>query len=219
MVVRYFFRTFASTLRTAGDRINTAKMSMVQNIINDIVNNSSVSNNFFNLWERWLDECRYEDIDDYGDAMVFVLRKGGLNCAQVSATKRPFGVKVVYQGYTLHFFIKRKSGGNAAFCCKTLVKPAPTVKAVIKQDGDGQRIPWVYAHGELEKDLCTDIFDVNLNGESVRDGLKAAYNGKEVVFHLYYNDFGHLTGVATYADDKVAFAYGRNLVANKPHIF
>lgn len=192
---------------------------MVQNIINDIVNNNSVANKFFDLWERWQDECRFEDISDYGDAMVFALRKGGLNCAQVKPTKRPFGVKVTYYGYTLHFFIKVKPDGHISFCCKTLVKPAATVKAVIKQDGEGQRIPWVYAHGELESDLCTDIFNVNLNGESVRDGMRATYKDKDVVFHLYYNDFGHLTGVATYADDKVAFAYGRNLVANKPHIF
>ena len=93
------------------------------------------------------------------------------------------------------------------------------LRASVVPDGQGKRIPWVYAHGKLEDDLKTDLFDVDLNGESVRDGLKALYHGKVVVFHLYRNMHGLLTGIATYADDKEAFAYGRELVATKPSIF
>lgn len=197
----------------------------MKTIINNIVNNNEVATTFFDLWERWQDEYRYEDIADYGDAMTFAIRKGGLNCAQLKPTKRPFGVKVSYHGYVFHFFVKRVCD-SIRFCCKTLEKPKderPMPKAVIKRDGEGQRIPWVYAHGELEDDLKTDLFDVDLNGESVRDGLKALYENKdgvkEVVFHLYRNGFGQLTGIATYADDAEACAYGRKLVAERPLTF
>ena len=215
-------RWFISTLEAVRDT-NQAQTDM-KTIISNIVNNNTVAATFFNLWERWQDEYRYEDIEDYGDAMTFAIRKGGLNCAQLKPTQRPFGVKVSYCGYILHFFVKR-SGNHISLCCRTLVKPASllTAKAVIKRDGEGLRIPWVYAHGKLEDDLKTDLFDVDLNGESVRDGLKALYKDKdgvkEVVFHLYRNDFGQLTGIATYADDEEAYAYGRKLVAEKPHIF
>lgn len=102
---------------------------------------------------------------------------------------------------------------------KETLEERPVITAVIRQDGEGQRIPWVYAHGRFEKDLGIDIFDVDRNGEVVRDGMKALYHDKVVVFHLYRNADGQLTGIATYADDEEACAYGRSLVAKKPELF
>ena len=190
--------------------------------ISDILNNKAVANVFFNLYERWLDEGKYEDINDYARFIHRTLGCEGFQTVLIGGTKRPFGIKVRYEGMNVSIFVKRK-GNNIVLCATACPEPVaePSVKAVIKPDNEGSyRIPWVYAHGKLEDDLHTgDLFCTDLNGEVVENGMRATYNGKLVVFHLYRNRFGQLTGVATYADDEEACAYGRNLVATKPDMF
>ena len=43
--------------------------------LKEIVNNEKVGNAFFNLFDRWRDESEYEDINDYGKAIVNTIAK------------------------------------------------------------------------------------------------------------------------------------------------
>ena len=73
-----------------------------------VVANKNVQNAFYNLYDRWEDEGRYEDINDYGKALFGVISK---NCPNVGATyvgvtKKPFGVKYKIDGMTFYIFAK-----------------------------------------------------------------------------------------------------------------
>lgn len=81
---------------------------------------------------------------------------------------------------------------------------------------DGERVAWVYAHGKLEDDMCHDCFYAD--NADVKNGDKAVYKGKEVVFHLYPLR-GRLTGIACYTDDQEAMTYGQSLVKEQPQLF
>lgn len=59
------------------------------------------------LYDRWRDEEGYEDINEYGKMLHKAINKV-VPCKYVSATKRPFGVWVNYQGTDVHFNAKLK---------------------------------------------------------------------------------------------------------------
>lgn len=49
---------------------------------------------FSNLYCRWLDECKYEDINDYKEVIVKAIQKvlPDLQMTDIKAKKRPFGI-------------------------------------------------------------------------------------------------------------------------------
>lgn len=61
-----------------------------------IVNKKKVCDAFFNLFDRWRDEEKYEDLNDYGNAIVNVMREEfpHLDITLKQTTSDPFGVTV-----------------------------------------------------------------------------------------------------------------------------
>lgn len=76
--------------------------------LQDIVNNDKLTLAMFNLYERWLDEHEYEDINDYAKVIKGVADKEGITLHNVSGTKRPFGIKFNFNGNQYHFYVKRE---------------------------------------------------------------------------------------------------------------
>ena len=197
----------------------------------EIINNDKVANVFFNLYERWLDEWKYDDINEYGKVIADAIVKHGADVVLKACTQKPFGIKVEFKGEVYHLYIKRK-GSSAVLCSNTISIPKPEHKPLPKlvsayeycQMNEEERKSFVrpgfiYAHGKLDDDMKTDVFNINIDDKDVVDGLKAEYNGKECVFHLYQGHFGHLTGIVTYSDDEEACDYGRKLKEEKPVTF
>ena len=87
--------------------------------IKAILNNKKVGECFFNLYDRWIDECRYEDINEYGAVIFEVINKrfSDYGITLLASTKRPFGVKISMDDRTFHIFIKLK-GCYAVVCAK-----------------------------------------------------------------------------------------------------
>lgn len=78
--------------------------------IRNIVNNKSVGNAIFNLYDRWRDESDYEDINEYGKFITKVINEQfpQYGVTLVSSTKKPFGVKVNIDGRKFHIYTKIK---------------------------------------------------------------------------------------------------------------
>lgn len=77
--------------------------------LKQIVNNSEVSNLFFNLYDRWRDECPYEDINDYAKVIMQQLTKSfpKYNIKLVKPSKKPFGVVInMDDKYTARLYVK-----------------------------------------------------------------------------------------------------------------
>lgn len=88
-----------------------------------IVNSESLFNTFVNLYQRWLDECQYEDIKDYAKVLLQKITEilpKGTETTFVGGTKRPFGVKFKEDGKTYHVWLK-KSGGYLSICMKVVL--------------------------------------------------------------------------------------------------
>ena len=85
--------------------------------ISNIVNNETIGNTFFNLYDRWRDESEYEDINEYGKVLHGAINKID-ECMLFKATKKPFGVKVYRAGQLIHFYMKRK-GSYLVMCADT----------------------------------------------------------------------------------------------------
>ena len=81
-----------------------------ENAIVSIINNEKVGNTFFNLYDRWRDESKYEDINEYGKIIADVITKEFPNykVRLAQSTKRPFGVKIAVQNTYIHIFVKLK---------------------------------------------------------------------------------------------------------------
>lgn len=60
-----------------------------------LLQNKCFTNTFTNLYCRWLDEYKYEDINDYKDVIVSAIRKAlpNLEMTDIKACKRPFGIE------------------------------------------------------------------------------------------------------------------------------
>ena len=76
--------------------------------IKNIINNEKVGNAFYNLYDRWQDESEYEDIKEYGRTIFNTINKQypDYNIKFISATKRPFGVKIQVGDKKVHIFVK-----------------------------------------------------------------------------------------------------------------
>ena len=87
--------------------------------LKEIINNKNVGNAFYNLYDRWRDECEYEDIKEYGKAIANVMAKEypSYDIKLVQTTKRPFGVKIKTNSATYSVWIKIK-GCYAHLCGK-----------------------------------------------------------------------------------------------------
>lgn len=77
-----------------------------------VINNENVGKSFYNLYDRWRDESEYEDIKEYGKALIGSINR---NCPEynvqlVSSTKRPFGIKVKIDDVVFHIFVKIRGG-------------------------------------------------------------------------------------------------------------
>ena len=92
-------------------------------VITSLVNNTAISSTMFILKERWMDEQKYEDINEYKKAIVNTIKKQGFDIDETSAkaTKRPFGVKVKFRGsdFYWHIFVKAE-GIRWTICAKFL---------------------------------------------------------------------------------------------------
>lgn len=60
----------------------------------DLLANQDFVLTFSNLYYRWLDECKYEDINDYKNVIVSAIQKAlpDLQMADIKASKKPFGM-------------------------------------------------------------------------------------------------------------------------------
>ena len=89
--------------------------------IKQIINNEQVGNAFYNLYDRWRDESKYEDINDYGKAILSTVKKQfpDYNISLIGSTKKPFGVKLDVEGIKVHLFAKIK-GGYLCVCAKLI---------------------------------------------------------------------------------------------------
>jgi hypothetical protein len=67
----------------------------------------------FNLYERWLSESKYEDINDY----LKLIQKS--IPAAYAITKRPFGIKLKADDGCFHLIVKR-SGNSAKLMIKKI---------------------------------------------------------------------------------------------------
>ena len=79
--------------------------------ITNIINSKEIGNLFFNLYDRWRDECEYEDINEYAKVIVDRIAKlfPQYNVKLVKPSKRPFGVVISVNGeYTFRFYVKIK---------------------------------------------------------------------------------------------------------------
>ena len=83
-------------------------METPRELAQKLVNNRVFTDNLANLYDRWEDEKMYEDWKDYERNMKSLVEvcSGIDNPKNVKGTKRPFGVKFDYEGYTIHIFVK-----------------------------------------------------------------------------------------------------------------
>lgn len=90
--------------------------------LKEIVNNVTIGNTFFNLYDRWRDEEGYEDIKEYGKVIAKTIAKEfpTLNVELAQATKRPFGVKISTNRGVYQIWIKLK-GNYASICGKKII--------------------------------------------------------------------------------------------------
>lgn len=78
--------------------------------LTSIVNDDKVIECFFNLYDRWLDEHEYEDINEYGKVIFGVIDRNHpkYGISLIATTKRPFGIKVKMDDKNIHIHIKNK---------------------------------------------------------------------------------------------------------------
>lgn len=93
-------------------------MEEIKNIIND----KAVGNTFFNLYDRWRDEEGYEDINDYGKAIVrrIASQFPSYNVKLIKATKKPFGVKISICDTTKAQLWVKINGRYVSLCAKQI---------------------------------------------------------------------------------------------------
>ena len=77
-----------------------------------VINNENVGKSFYNLYDRWRDESEYEDIKEYGKALIGSINRNCPECnvQLVSSTKKPFGIKVKIDDVVFHIFVKLRGG-------------------------------------------------------------------------------------------------------------
>ena len=80
---------------------------VIKQKIMQLVNSDKVFNTLFNLYERWLDERKYEDFKDYEEVMKKSIENiEGVNF--IKGTKQPFGFIVSTENYNVKVYLKDK---------------------------------------------------------------------------------------------------------------
>ena len=80
---------------------------VIKQKVMQLVNSDKVFNTLFNLYERWLDERKYEDFKDYEEVMKKSIENiEGVNF--IKGTKRPFGFIVSTENYNVKVYLKNK---------------------------------------------------------------------------------------------------------------
>ena len=89
--------------------------------VKEIINNETIGNVMYNLYDRWRDESECEDINEYGKAIVnsIHVHLPHLDVKLIGATKRPFGVKLQVGGEKVHIFTRIK-GSYVQLCAKSI---------------------------------------------------------------------------------------------------
>lgn len=89
--------------------------------VKEIINNKAIGNVMYNLYDRWRDESEYEDINEYGKAIVnsIHVHLPHLDVKLIGVTKRPFGVKLQVGGEKVHIFTRIKSN-YVQLCAKSV---------------------------------------------------------------------------------------------------
>ena len=89
--------------------------------VKNIINSETLGKAFYNLYDRWRDECKYEDINEYGKAILNVINKHfpQYGVTLISSTSRPFGVKLQVGDKKVHVFVKI-SGSYLQLCAKLI---------------------------------------------------------------------------------------------------
>ena len=88
--------------------------------VKNIINNEKVQNAFYNLYDRWRDESEYEDIKEYGKALIGAINR---NCPEygaelVKTTKRPFGIHFKLDNACFHLYVKLRGQYLVLSCGK-----------------------------------------------------------------------------------------------------
>jgi hypothetical protein len=88
--------------------------------VKSIVSNEKVQNTFYDLYDRWRDECKYEDIEEYGKAIMKSINKNVPNSGAVlvKATKSPFGIKLKVNDETFLLCVKIRGSYLVMSCLK-----------------------------------------------------------------------------------------------------
>ena len=93
----------------------------MENLLKELVNNEKIFNTFFNLYDRWQDESKYEDINEYGKVIALTIAtEFPYNVKLIQTTKRPFGVKISTSKGVFQLWIKLK-GHFASICGKKII--------------------------------------------------------------------------------------------------
>jgi len=87
--------------------------------VKNIINNEKVQNTFYNLFDRWEDESRYEDLNEYGKCIMNTIHKNvpDSGATLISTTCDPFGIKFNVDSIGFHLYVK-VSRGYLVLSCK-----------------------------------------------------------------------------------------------------
>ena len=78
--------------------------------LSKIINNEKVDDVFYNLFDRWLDESQYEDINEYGKTIINVIDSQfpKYKVRLVSSTPDPFGIIMEIDHIQFNIYIQLK---------------------------------------------------------------------------------------------------------------
>ena len=87
--------------------------------VKSIINNKKVQDAFYNLFDRWEDESRYEDLNEYGKCIMNTIHENvpDSGATLISTTSKPFGIKFGVDGKRFHLYVKIE-GIYFALSCK-----------------------------------------------------------------------------------------------------
>ena len=86
----------------------TYELLATQKQLKSILNNENFQDTIFNLYDRWQDECEYEDIKDYAKPLENIVSRIIGEDIKLTMTKRPFGFK-----FRSNYMFNTKTGGLA----------------------------------------------------------------------------------------------------------
>lgn len=85
-------------------------METLRKLANRLVNNHILLQRMTYLADRWQDESKYEDFNDYAKMMhKYVCESSGYELEFVKATEIPFGIMFKYNNELVHLYVKSDS--------------------------------------------------------------------------------------------------------------